>query len=136
MSKETAPTQKRLTKKQKGFVKEYLESGNGTQAALKVYDTDSPNTAKAIASENLTKPNVKAYLEDKAEKAAEFVYQLAESAENEGVRLGASKDILDRAGYKPVEKSQTVSISIEASVEEIERLQQIAGRSLLEIEDD
>lgn len=138
MSKETATTQRkpRLTKKQKDFAKAYLETGNGTQSALKAYDTTDPNTANQIALDNLQKPTVKQYLESKAEKAAEFVYQLAESAENEGVRLGASKDILDRAGYKPVDKSQSVSISIEASVDELDKLQQIAGRSLLEIEDD
>lgn len=49
---------KKLTKKQKGFVKDYVETGNGTQAALKNYDTEDENTAAAIASENLTKPKI------------------------------------------------------------------------------
>lgn len=97
-----------LTKKQKVFAQEYLETGEKARSALKAYDTDSITVAAVIASENLNKPNVKAYLESKAEKAAEFVYSLAESADNEGVRLGASKDILDRAGYKPVEKSMNL----------------------------
>lgn len=102
-----------LTKKQRGFVKDYLETGNGTQAVLKHYDTDSPDTAAVIATENLSKPKVIAYLESKAEKAAEFVYQLAETGENENVRLGASKDILDRAGFKPVEKSVGLTATID-----------------------
>lgn len=47
------------TLKQKAFVKEYVKNGgNGTQAALKTYDTDDYATARAIASENLTKPNI------------------------------------------------------------------------------
>lgn len=47
------------TLKQRLFVKEYIKNnGNGTQAVLKVYDTTDPNTAKAISSENLTKPDV------------------------------------------------------------------------------
>lgn len=54
MEKEKIP---KLTRKQKGFVKDYIESGNGTQAALKNYDTDY-NTARSIASENLTKPAI------------------------------------------------------------------------------
>lgn len=35
------------------------------QAALAAYNTDKPSTAKVIGSENLTKPNIRAYL-DKA----------------------------------------------------------------------
>lgn len=102
----------KLTKKEKDFAKEYLETGNGVQSVLKTYDTEDYSTAASIATENLKKPKVKEYLESKAEKAAEFVFQLAESAETESVRLGASKDILDRAGFKPVDKSQTVSMNV------------------------
>jgi|CXWK01.1.fsa_nt_gi phage terminase small subunit len=95
-----------LTKKQEIFVKEYLDTGNGTQAALEAYDTDNPRVAAAIASENLTKPNIVAYFENVAEKVASNMYHLALNAESEQVQLGAGKDILDRAGYKPVEKSE------------------------------
>lgn len=95
-----------LTPKQEKFVKEYLDSGNGTKAALEVYDTNNPRVAASIASENLTKPNIQKYLEDIAVKAATRVEQLMEQSENLTVALGASKDILDRAGYKPVDKSE------------------------------
>lgn len=115
-----------LTKKQKGFVKDYLETGNGVQSALKNYDTTDYATAGVIAVENLEKPNVKAYLESKAEKAAEFVYNLAEAAENEGVRLGASKDILDRAGYKPIEKSLNINAHVE--ITPTERIKGLADK--------
>ena len=115
-----------LTKKQKGFVKDYLETGNGTQSALKNYDTDDYMTGAMIASENLNKPKVIQYLESKAEKAAEFVFQLAESGENENVRLGASKDILDRAGFKPAERSLNVNLNIKA--EPSERIKELAKR--------
>jgi phage terminase small subunit len=47
-----------LTKKQKGFVKDYIETGNGTQAALNNYDTIDYSTAGNIASDNLRKPKV------------------------------------------------------------------------------
>lgn len=95
-----------LTPKQERFVKEYLDSGNGTQAALKAYNTEDHNTAGVIAHENLRKPNIQKYLEDIAVKAATRVEQLMEQSENLTVALGASKDILDRAGYKPVDKSE------------------------------
>ena len=46
---------KDLTLKQKRFLKEYFKTGNGTQSALKIYNTDDPRAASVIASENLTK---------------------------------------------------------------------------------
>ena len=50
---------RRLTTKQKAFAEEYIRNGgNGTQAAMKVYDTEDNATARSIASENLTKPNI------------------------------------------------------------------------------
>lgn len=48
----------RLTMKQRKFVNEVAQTGNGTQAALKVYDTDDYMTAANIASENLNKPKI------------------------------------------------------------------------------
>ncbi len=53
-----------LTKKQRDFVKEYIKTGNGVKSALVAYDTKDNLTARVISSENLTKPNIKAYLEE------------------------------------------------------------------------
>ena len=55
-----AEKQKDLTGKQKRFCEEYIYDWNGTRAA-KVAGY-SPETAGAIASENLTKPEIQAYL--------------------------------------------------------------------------
>jgi len=115
-----------ITPKQKKFAREYLETGNGLQSALKVYDTEDPSTAGNIASENLNRPNVIAYLESKANRAAERVVELSEQDEALPVALGASKDILDRAGYKPVEKSAHLNITTELPLTE-------EDKSLLEV---
>lgn len=53
-----------LTRKQRNFVNEVAQTGNATQAALKVYDTDSYMTAANIASENLNKPKIISALEE------------------------------------------------------------------------
>jgi phage terminase small subunit len=45
-----------LTKKQKGFVKDYIETGIGSLAVKKNYNVVTDETARAIATENLTKP--------------------------------------------------------------------------------
>ena len=103
-----------LTKKQKEFADEYLETGNGTESALKAYDIANKdndrgeNTAAAIASKQLRKDKVREYLESKAEKASERIFELMNQDDNLPVALNASKDIMDRAGYKPVEKQEVL----------------------------
>ncbi len=47
-----------MTKKQKRFVEEYLIDLNATQAAIR--SGYSPDTAKSIGSENLSKPDISA----------------------------------------------------------------------------
>lgn len=51
-----------LTPRQKKFCDEYLISGNATDAAVKA--GYSPKTAKNIGSENLAKPDLKAYIDE------------------------------------------------------------------------
>lgn len=58
------PTKPRLTRKQLGFVKDYVETGNGTKAALRNYDVVDDNTAASIASENLRKPQIVQAVQD------------------------------------------------------------------------
>ena len=47
-----------MTKKQKRFIEEYLIDLNATQAAIRA--GYSPDTARSIGSENLTKPDIQA----------------------------------------------------------------------------
>ena len=46
---------KSLTIKQRRWVKEYIITGNATEAAARVYDVKDRNSANAIGSENLAK---------------------------------------------------------------------------------
>ncbi len=55
---------RRLSKKQKGFIKDYVETGNGTKAALENYDTKDYKTASVIAAENLEKPSIRDAIEE------------------------------------------------------------------------
>ena len=63
----------KLTKKQKGFAKEYARTGNGTQSALKHYDTKDDDTAAAIAYENLSKPQVAQAIEIEEKSLADSI---------------------------------------------------------------
>ena len=53
----------RLTEKQKRFADYYIETGNATEAAIKA--GYSQRTARFIGAENLTKPNIKLYIEQR-----------------------------------------------------------------------
>lgn len=55
--------EKKLTVKQQRFCDEYLIDLNATQAAIRA--GYSEKTAKVIASENLSKPNIKEYIENR-----------------------------------------------------------------------
>lgn len=111
----------KLTRKQEKFVKEFIDTGNGTQSALKAYDTTDEVTAGSIAWENLRKPQIQQAIQDSAKIAQSVILELAKKAKNEQVRLGASKDILDRAGFKPVEKQEVKQEIIDNSLTEEEK---------------
>ena len=54
---------KKLTSKQAKFVEGVAKGKPGTQAALEAYDTTDYQTAAAISSENLNKPQIRSALE-------------------------------------------------------------------------
>lgn len=60
---------KKLTIKQKKFADEYIISGNATQAAIKA--GYSKKTARFTGAENLTKPNIKSYIDERMKKLEE-----------------------------------------------------------------
>ena len=53
----------KLTPKQKAFADYYIETGNATEAAIKA--GYSKKTARVIGQENLQKPAIKAYIEER-----------------------------------------------------------------------
>ncbi len=64
--------EKKLTAKQQRFCDEYLIDLNATQAAIRA--KYSKKTARKIGQENLTKPDIKAYIERRmSEKESELI---------------------------------------------------------------
>lgn len=55
---------KDLTLKQRRWIKEYIETGNATEAAMRVYDCKDRETAANIGSENLRKLQMPELMED------------------------------------------------------------------------
>jgi phage terminase small subunit len=56
----------KLTPKQKAFCDYYIKLGNATEAAIKA--GYSKKTARFIGQENLTKPNIRNYIDDQVSK--------------------------------------------------------------------
>ncbi|APR28065.1 terminase small subunit [Pediococcus acidilactici] len=82
----------KLTAKQKKFADNYIKTGNATQSAIDA--GYSKKTAPTIASENLIKPNIKAYIDKKmreiesdrimdAQEALEFLTNVVRGKELE-----------------------------------------------------
>ena len=60
---------KKLTIKQKKFADEYIKTGNATQSAINA--GYSKKTARFTGAENLTKPNIKTYIDERMKKLEE-----------------------------------------------------------------
>ncbi len=74
---------KRLTLKQLKFIQIYIETGNATKAAMRVYNCKNENVAKSLGSENLTKPDIACEI-DKYRKEGGLSIQKAINAINDG----------------------------------------------------
>jgi phage terminase small subunit len=98
------------------FVREYVNNGgNATQAAIAVgVSQASASTVGYRLKSRLTKEidtEQKAQLQGYAPKAISQIQNLAENAESENVKLKANADLLDRAGWKPIDKQEITETS-------------------------
>ena len=112
------------TGKQELFVEQYCLTGNATRAAeLAGYGSPKQRGYElknkfALEIEERTRKMI----QDCVPGALSQLKSLAEDAESESVRLGAVKDILDRAGMKPADRIQQEISHVEnASTDELKR---------------
>ena len=97
----------KLTVKQKAFADYYIELGNATEAAIKA--GYSKKTAKEVGYENLTKPHIKKYIEERMKeieseriaKAEEVLAFLSASLRGEILEEVVSTESIDGM-VKPV----------------------------------
>ena len=98
-----AKTPRGLTDKQELFCKEYLIDRNATQAAIRA--KYSKNTARAIGTENLSKPAIKKRLAELAKPIHDKLDFGAKEVLNELQKLATSNllDFFDKNGFlKPL----------------------------------
>lgn len=97
----------KLTPKQKKFADEYIKTGNATQSAIEA--GYSKRTAAVIATENLIKPNIKAYIEK----------CMADIASNRVMSYTEAVELLTSIARG--EEKETVVVSTPVSVEKVEK---------------
>ncbi len=61
---EKSEKSKSLTIKQRKWIKAYIETGNATEAAVRVYNVKDRDSARALGSENLAKLSIPDLMED------------------------------------------------------------------------
>ena len=116
---------KRDTERDKSFVRHYVDNGgNATAAARAVGISDVSASAigyrlrkrLSTAIEKASRDEIYGYVVP----AATQLFRLMKEAKSESVRLAASKDIPDRAGFKPIERQEvTVTELNKMTVQEL-----------------
>ena len=97
----------KLTPKQQKFADEYIKTGNATQSAIEA--GYSKKTAQVIGAENLSKPMVKSYIEER----------MAEIKSNRVMSYTEAVELLTSIARG--EEKETVVVATPVSVEKVEK---------------
>jgi phage terminase small subunit len=103
-----------ITRRQRDLVEAYVANGGNLTKAAEEAGYAAGNSGRTSAWKAMKTPHVQQYLmqvtaEAFGKHAAMAVHRvagLANKAKSEYVQLQAAQDLLDRAGFKPVDRSQ------------------------------
>jgi len=121
-----ALTEKKLTEKQTALVDTLVANGCSITKAAELAGYAKGESGRVSASKALKLAHVQQYMMQRmgeqfglsATIAAGQLRKLVTNAKSEYVQLEASKDLLDRAGYKPIDRSQVqVAGDIQVSID-------------------
>lgn len=108
------------TQQQERFVEMFLLTGNAARAA-EIAGYGSPKQ-RGYELKNkfkeLIEDRQKRMLQDSVPLAINQLINLVQEAESEAVRLNAVKDLLDRGGFKPVDKVEQQVTTVEQKTTE------------------
>jgi phage terminase small subunit len=120
------PASRKLTDKQMALVDTIVAKGCTIAQAAEEAGYAVGESGRVTATKTMKLAHVQQYLAQRmneefglsATLAVGTVRRLATSAKSEYVQLEASKDLLDRAGYKPIDRSQVqVAGDIKVSID-------------------
>ena len=120
-----------LTEQRQIFIKEFCRLGDHVQAARRAGYSEKTIANQACKLKRELASEIREELTlnfiTHAPKALQTLKELAESSPSESVRLQAARDLLDRAGYKAVERRE--EITQRPSTQEIEsEIVRLVGR--------
>ena len=125
-----------LTNQRQVYIEEYVRSGDHLDAAKKAGYKDTHtlrNQACKLRREcadDISEELHRNFAEI-APRALNILSNLAENAESESVRLGTTRDLLDRAGFRPVDRQEIVK---HKSIEELNaQLVSLVGENRAEL---
>ena len=137
---------RKLTYKQRAWVKEYIKNGgNGVRAALKVYDTKDYDTGRAISTENLLKPSIISAMEQHYDSHGLTKHRFAE--EVAGIVLDKKIPIRDKSPYfrlyadttpgvlAPTRTEQDTNINYTLEIKKTEAIIDVTRRALQSAQD-
>jgi len=113
-----------MTKQQQEWLDHYIDTGDAKEA-VRLACGCKEESVKARASQMKKTMAVeidkrlKETLGQDSIKMLKIISDLASNADNESVKLNAAKDWLDRAGYKPIDK--TLDITPERQIDDIDQ---------------
>ena len=111
-----------LTEQRQIFIKEYCSLGDHVEAARRAGYSEKTVANQACKLKRELASEIREELTlnfiSHAPKALQTLQELAESSTSESVRLQASRDLLDRAGFKPADRHEM--IGKQKSTEELE----------------
>ena len=103
-----------MTERQDKFIDIYSKTGNATQSAIEAGYSQKTAKQKGYELKNLLRKEIneqtQKVLADHVPSSIKWLSELAETSESDSVRLGAIKDLLDRAGLKPVERIEQTTV--------------------------
>ena len=112
-----------LTEQRQIFIKEYCALGDHVAAARRAGYSEKTVANQACKLKRELASEIREELNHNfvgyAPKALQTLKELAESSTSESVRLQASRDLLDRAGFKPADRHEM--IGKQKSVDELNK---------------
>ena len=102
-----------MTEQRKQFLEAYCRLGNGTMAAKEAGSKDSSSLVnqasklkRELSAEN--SEELRSSFMNAAPKALSILMDLAENSTSDSEKFQASKDLLDRAGFRPVDHREEI----------------------------
>ena len=117
---------------QEKFVDHFCLTGNATQAAIEAGYSQKTAKQQGHRLKNqlgqAIEEKIKKLLLAKIPLGINWLLELAESSQSDSVRLGAVKDLLDRAGLKPIERNEQTNVENKSRDEILKELDALRSR--------